>query len=108
VEFPATLALRPCPPLRSAIGAVPRSENANTFLSIDDAIVRQIEHRRASDLLVLALPGRAFKRAESGRAYLHIILEAEVVMSLIDQAMKANEQFAKKYDSKLGAKSYCG
>jgi hypothetical protein len=26
------------------------------------------------------------------------MLERETVMSLIDQAMKANEQFAKKYD----------
>src|SRR5664279_1714123 len=30
------------------------------------------------------------------------MLERETVMSLIDQAMKANEQFAKKYDPKLG------
>jgi carbonic anhydrase len=31
-------------------------------------------------------------------------LEREAVMSLIDQAMKANEQFAKKYDPKLGGR----
>src|SRR5271156_1991392 len=30
------------------------------------------------------------------------MLEWEAVMSLIDQAMKANEEFAKKYDPKLG------
>ena len=34
--------------------------------------------------------------------YLHKILEWEAVMSLIDHAIKANEQFAKKYDPKLG------
>jgi carbonic anhydrase len=32
------------------------------------------------------------------------MLEWEVVMSLMDQAMKANEQFAKKYDPKLGGR----
>ena len=30
------------------------------------------------------------------------ILEAEAVMSLIDHAVKANEQFARRYDPKLG------
>src|SRR5271156_1030801 len=36
--------------------------------------------------------------------YLHRILERETVMSLIDQAVKANEHFAKKYDPKLGGR----
>jgi carbonic anhydrase len=30
------------------------------------------------------------------------MLESEAMMSIIDQAMKANEQFAKRYDPKLG------
>jgi hypothetical protein len=30
------------------------------------------------------------------------MLEEETVMSLMDQALKANVQFAKKYDPKLG------
>jgi carbonic anhydrase len=32
------------------------------------------------------------------------MLEREAVMSLIDQALKANEKFAKKYDPKLGGR----
>jgi carbonic anhydrase len=36
------------------------------------------------------------------RPTLQGLFEWEAVMSLIDQAMKANEQFAKKYDPKLG------
>jgi len=39
---------------------------------------------------------------ERQRPYLHGILEWVAVMSLIDQALKANEQFAAKYDPKLG------
>jgi hypothetical protein len=33
------------------------------------------------------------------------MLERETVMSLIDHAIKANEQFAKKYDPKLGGRA---
>jgi carbonic anhydrase len=32
------------------------------------------------------------------------MFEREIVMSLIDQALKANEQFAKRYDPKLGGR----
>jgi len=39
---------------------------------------------------------------ERRRPYLHGMLERETVKSLIDQALKANEQFATRYDPKLG------
>ena len=39
---------------------------------------------------------------ERRRPYLRRMLERETAMSLIDHAIKANEQFAKKYDPKLG------
>jgi carbonic anhydrase len=52
-------------------------------LSRDKAVIRQMSTERR-------------------RPYLHRMLERETVMSLIDHAIKANEQFAKKYDPKLG------
>jgi carbonic anhydrase len=36
--------------------------------------------------------------------YFYVIFEWEAAMSLIDHAIKANEQFAKKYDPKLGGR----
>ena len=43
-------------------------------------------------------------RLNGGALNLHSMLESEAVMSIIDQAMKANEKFAKRYDPKLGGR----
>jgi hypothetical protein len=47
---------------------------------------------------------RSSGELSTGRAalYFYEILEWEAAMSLIDHAIKANEQFAKTYDPKLG------
>jgi hypothetical protein len=34
----------------------------------------------------------------------HRLLESETVMSLMDQALKANKKFAEKYDARLGGR----
>jgi hypothetical protein len=52
----------------------------------------------------VATSPRPFSNELDGGTLSQQIPEWEAVMSLINQAMKANEQFAKKYDPKLGGR----
>jgi carbonic anhydrase len=78
------------------------SESANIYFSIGDTIV-QWNGDRASDFLRWERVGR-FQLIRPAAPSRHGIPELETMMSLIDHALKGNEQYAKRYDPKLGGR----